>query len=243
MKAASPKRLSIIIADDHQVLAEGLLACLAPHYDVVGLVTRLDQLEAMVVRSAPDVALVDITFERESALPLVARLNDRPMNRTRFLVLTAHDSPAFAEVAARAGVVGYLLKGANIAEVRTAIEAAAHGHRVHPTTGLSASLDCGDSGNCWPVGGIELNDRQVEILCLFLEGHDRTRVASRVRLSAGGVDYHTDDIRARTGLRDRSQLMAWATEHHKELLAIRAALDPTRRRRRGPRGSTGAKQG
>lgn len=221
MSTRGERGVSLVIADDHVVVGESLVGCLAPHYNVLGLISELKDLEPFILTFAPVIAVVDLVFGSVSALPTIERLASTHDIVTRFLVLSAHESRAFAEAAIAAGALGYIYKGCNVGELRAAIDAAAHGNTPPASAGGLFSTNVQNLGGCCTVGGIDLTFRQAELLCLLLEGCNRHAAAASLGITPRGVDYHTQSLKIRTGLHERTHLIAWAIEHHAELLEIR----------------------
>ncbi|MBA2290892.1 MAG: response regulator transcription factor [Gemmatimonadales bacterium] len=212
-------RTTILIADDHLVLAEGLAATLSSHFIVVGNVPTLEHLRAAIESSKPDVVILDISFHGVSSIPLLAKLTADPSIQARFVMLTGLESTALASAAFEAGAMAFLLKGAGTQELRLAIEAALQGRRFSAGAELKPSLEepSDAHGPALRVGGLLLRPRQVEILCLMLEGLTRPQAGRRLGISTKGVDYHLNELRERLGLPTLRMLLKWAAGHETEL--------------------------
>lgn len=218
MTSERPGQATVLIADDHTVVAEGLAMSLRPHFTVIGQVTRLDRLLDSIRQTRPDVVILDLSFEGVSALPVLEEALADPGIESRFVILTAYASKALTGAAFRAGASAYLLKGASTHELRMAIEAALEGRQF--------SLD--DSGDATRlsadtvmVGGVALRPRQLDVLNLLLDGLDRDAIAERMEITPRGVDYHLATTREVTGTPNIRLLMLWASEHED---ALRLAL-------------------
>jgi DNA-binding NarL/FixJ family response regulator len=224
-------RPTVLVADDHLVVLEGLAATLSRDFTVVGQVSRLDQLAPVIEDTRPQVAVVDLVFERESVLPLLKSLCAQATD-TRFVVLTAHTSPALAQAAFDAGATGFVLKGAGYQELRLAIDAALEGRRF--TSGSEKQVPVAREGSHFLLDGIPVTGQQVRILCLLLEDGARTKVAARLGLTVRGVDHHLDQLRRRLGLASIILLARWASDNAQELYSIAQLL---------PANSENSKQG
>jgi len=121
-------RTRIVVADDHSIVLEGLVALLEnePGMQVVGQATTGRQALEEVRRGRPDVALLDITMPEMSGLEITRQLTDE-MPEVRTLILTMHDEDAFFFEALQAGASGYVLKGADKEEILSAIAVVAGG--------------------------------------------------------------------------------------------------------------------
>lgn len=222
MNPSPSRRPTVLVADDHQLVAEGLAATLSRDYTVVGRVSRLAQLADAIRTSSPQVAVVDIVFGGESVIPLLAKICADPANTTRFVMVTGHASGALAQAAFDAGALGFLLKGAGSDELKLAIDAALDGRRY--SSGTSELTPVARSGAHWIIGGIPVSAQQVRVLCELLEVGTRPRVAQRLRLTLRGVDYHLNDLRKKLGFDSLTLLIRWASDHERELAAATKLL-------------------
>lgn len=237
MTDAPADRHTVLIADDHQVLAEGLAATLGQHYTIVGQVHVLDQVRPAIERSEPDVVILDVSFHGESSLRLLKGLTADPAVASRFVVLTGLESPALATAAFNAGATAFLQKGAGVQELRMAIEAAIAGRRYSDGAESQGPTELvgGARGSSVMIGGLLLRPRQVEVVWLLLRGKTRTAIAERLSVSGKTVDYHLTDLRERLGVESSRMVIAWAAGYQDELSAAYAGL------RRSGKGSGSAR--
>ena len=120
------RRPSVVIADDHLVVAEALAASLERWFRVAAIVDTLEGIPAALRKHTPAVTLIDLSFGQNSSLRLLPKLvKDHP--DTAFVVLTAHPEEVLVDTALRAGAKGYVIKRSAPAEVRVAIEEALEG--------------------------------------------------------------------------------------------------------------------
>jgi DNA-binding NarL/FixJ family response regulator len=213
-------RPSVLIADDHRVVAEALGEALSSHYTVHPPVTELAELVATIRERRPDVVLLDLSFAGESSLPMMERALGRGEIECRFVVLTAHESSAMARAAFEAGASGYLLKGCSSADLRRAIDAAAEGRRLIPAVMGSKGSRSGVFSRGAPsveVGGIELRAGQVAVLLMLHEGLSRQAIARRLRVSLRGVDHHIMSAKRALGIADLKLVVRWVAEHQDAL--------------------------
>lgn len=236
MTDAEGGRPTILIADDHQVLAEGLAATLGPHYTIVGQVHVLEQLGPAIARSAPDVVILDLSFHGTSALPQLKQLTANPTMASKFVVLTGLESPALATAAFDAGALAFLQKGAGVQELRMAIEAAVAGRRYSDGGEIESREESGTGarGASVMVGGLLLRPRQIEVLWLLLRGSSRSDVAQRLGVTQKTVDYHLTDLREQLGVGGSRMVIAWAAGYQDELSVAFAALLQARQRASRP---------
>lgn len=215
MTPAAPRKPTVLVADAHQLVAEGLVATLSRHYQIVGRVSQLARLADAIRMSTPQVAVVDIVFDGESAIPVLAAVCREPSNTTRFVVVTGHASSALAQASFDSGAHGFLLKGAGSDELKLAIDAALADRRY--SSGTAELTPVPRSGARWMIGGIPASAQQVRVLCHLLEVGTRPRAAQRLQLTLRGVDYHLDDLRKKLGMSSLTLLIRWASDHEREL--------------------------
>ena len=100
---------TVLIADDHTILAEGLARLLKDHFDVVGTVADGDALLDMADRLRPDVIITDLEMPSVSGIDAVSRLRTLGV-MSKVIILTMHGESGIAARALRAGASGFLLK-------------------------------------------------------------------------------------------------------------------------------------
>ncbi|MEK7872755.1 MAG: response regulator transcription factor, partial [Chloroflexota bacterium] len=116
------RRVRLVVADDHTLLLQGLVALLKeePKLEVVGQATTGRKALDEVRRLRPDIALLDITMPDMNGLE-VTRAVTAQFPEVKVLILTMHEEEAFFFEALRAGASGYVLKGASGEELLSAI--------------------------------------------------------------------------------------------------------------------------
>ena len=217
-------RASILIADDHAVVAEGLAHVLAPYFSVLGQVRKLDDLIPALLRTKPQAVLLDVTFGSESSLSRMKQAISEFGVTAKFVMLTAHESRTLARAAFDAGASAFLIKGASGQDVRMTIEAALDGRRISapdPEASADWPIVRGKTRRELIVGGIGLNRRQLQVLCLLYEGVNRETIALRLGMTVKGVEYHVSAIKRSTGIARLLDLLRWAGEH---IALVRAAI-------------------
>src|SRR5262245_16839537 len=123
--------IKVLIADDHALFREGLSAILsaAPDCEVVGEAADGDEAVAQALALQPDVILMDIQMPKQNGIEATRRvLKDQPKVGVIMLTMLEDDASVFA--AMRAGARGYILKGADKAEVLKTIRAVAEGEAL-----------------------------------------------------------------------------------------------------------------
>jgi DNA-binding NarL/FixJ family response regulator len=205
------RRSTVLLADDHAMLREGIAKLLTDHdFEVVGTVGDADQLLDAARRVRPDVILTDISMPPGlSGLDVIDRLKTERID-SKVIVLTMHDDADLATRAARAGAAGFVLKYAAGEELVTAIQQALQG-RVYfspvVTRGVLERLAA-------PAGPSEplLSPRQIDVLRLILDGHRMKEIAAVLDLSPRTVETHKYDMMRTLGVRSTAELIKYAIE-------------------------------
>jgi DNA-binding NarL/FixJ family response regulator len=192
----------VVIADDHALFRQGLrsLLELRPGVAVIGEVSRLDALYALLAREPCDVLLLDLQMER-SALGEIERL----ATRTRVVVVTASERIEEAVAAIRAGAHAVVQKRYAIETLMQAIDAVVAGHAWMPPeiqARVAAMLR-------EPVGET-LTARELEIVRHVARGLRNAEVARALAISEVTVKTHLNNVFHKLGLRDRVELTRYA---------------------------------
>src|SRR5438874_1223038 len=116
----------ILIADDHQILAEGLRALLEPEFEVVGVAADGRELVAAARKHRPDVIVADVTMPSLNGIEAAVQLRDLGV-AAKVVFLTMHRDIAYARQALDAGAAGFVLKHSIASELVTAVREALRG--------------------------------------------------------------------------------------------------------------------
>jgi two-component system, NarL family, response regulator NreC len=202
--------ISIVIADDHQVVRSGLKMLLEAEedFEVVAEAGEVDSAARTVLGYKPDVLVLDLNMPGGSSLPVIPKmLTDSP--GTNIVVLTMQEDPAFAREALQAGARGYVLKEAADSELVEAVRMAAEGRTyLHPELGAKIAAEPPK-----PAGPPDdLTEREVEILRLIALGHTNTEIAEQLFLSVRTVESHRARVQQKTGLSTRAELVRYALD-------------------------------
>jgi two-component system response regulator NreC len=209
---AAPDAITIVIADDHQVVRAGLRMLLDAESDfqVVAEAGDVPTTERRVAAYHPRVLILDLNMPGESSLPAIPRLR-ASSPQTNIVVLTMQNDPAFAREALRAGATGYVLKEAADSELVQAVRMAADG-RTYLNPELGARLAAEPAAPDGPPD--DLSAREIEVLRLIALGHTNSEIASRLYLSVRTVESHRAHIQQKTRRTSRADLVAYARDHN-----------------------------
>jgi two-component system response regulator NreC len=206
------RTITIVIADDHQVVRAGLRLLLETEDDfqVVAEAGDVPTTERRVTAYHPRVLILDLNMPGESSLPAIPRIRASAPD-TQVVVLTMQNDPAFAREALRAGAVGYVLKEAADADLVRAVHLAADG-RTYLNPELGAKLAAEPPAPAGPPD--DLSEREIEVLRLLALGHTNSEIATKLYLSVRTIESHRARIQQKTGRTSRADLVAYARQHN-----------------------------
>ena len=204
------RRARILIADDHQLVVEGLRKLLEDEFEVVGTVDNGHALLAAAGRLKPDVILVDVSMPLLNGIDACARLRGL-VPSSRVVVLTMHADRSYAAEAFKAGAAGYVLKRSATSELVRAIHTVLRGQR-YVARALPASILAGArlAGEARPG---HLTARQREVLQLVAEGRGAKQIAALLRISVKTVEFHKARLMDQLDLRSTAELTRYAVQH------------------------------
>jgi len=210
-EAAPGSPITIVIADDHQVVRAGLRLLLEAEegFEVLAEAGDVPTTEHRLNAYRPRVLILDLTMPGESSLAVIPRIRETSPD-TQIVVLTMHNDPAFAREALRAGAAGYVLKEAADTELVRAVRLAAEG-RTYLNPQLGARLAAASRAAAGPPD--DLSAREVEVLKLIALGHTNGEIASTLHLSVRTIESHRAHIQQKTRLTNRAELVAYARDH------------------------------
>ena len=208
-------RIRILVADDHTVIRRGIVGLLNAQSDMEVVAEAGTGREAVAQAMAlkPDVALLDVAMPDLNGLGATREIKEQ-LPAAAVLILTMHDREDYLFQALRAGASGYVLKGADIDDLLTAVRAVARGGvYLFPQVArelLSDYLRRVKSGEDVKSSYDGLTDREREILQLIAEGKTAARIAEDLHISAHTVRSHRDSIMTKLDLHDRAALIRYA---------------------------------
>jgi DNA-binding NarL/FixJ family response regulator len=203
----------VVLADDHPMYRFGLRAVLdaSPEVEVVGEAADGAELLALVARCAPDVVLTDLSMPKLSGAAAIDALTHRHPG-LGVLVLTMHEDEASLFGALRAGARGYLLKGADRAEIVRAVLAVAGGDAVYGGAIARRVVDSLTGADSRAPAFPELTGREREVLELLTAGLPTSQIARRLTLSDKTVRNHVSAVLTKLQVPDRTAAVTRARE-------------------------------
>lgn len=199
-------RPTVLIADDHALVAEGIGKLLEQHFTLIGNVETGAALVAAARELQPDLILADISLGDVSGLEAARQIKaERP--DARIVFMTQHKETQYVREALRLGASGYVVKQSAASDLVTALHDAFAG-RVYLSSSVSTqALLASDDGD-------PLTPRQRDVLRLVAEGHSAKQIAGILSISTKTVEFHKAAVMERLGVRSTAQLTRYAMEHH-----------------------------
>lgn len=207
----SPAR--ILLADDHALVRRGVRMILdgEPDFEVVAEASDGAEAVARLREHEVDLAILDVAMPRLTGLQ-AAREMSRHRHPPKILMLTMHDNEQYFFESLRMGASGYVLKSAADRDLVDACRAALSGAPfLYPgaeSTLVKDILGRIRRGERLPTA--VLTAREDEVVKLIAEGHSSREIAALLTISAKTVDRHRENILAKLGMRDRTQLTRYA---------------------------------
>lgn len=213
-------KIRVLIADDHQVVREGLTSVLRSKGDIEVVGVAEDGREAVekARQLCPDVVLMDISMPGMDGVEATRRIK-KENPQIGVVVLTMYAEEEFIFDLVRAGAAGYLLKDADSAQIAKAIRAISRGESmIHPAiaskilTGfknLSGAGPCG-AGRAGYVH--DISDRELAVLKLVAEGKTNKEIACKLELSEKTVKNHVSNIFSKLSATTRTEAVIRAVK-------------------------------
>ena len=211
------KKITVVLADDHSVVREGLHALLQAESDirVVGQAETGAQAVALAGELRPDVIVMDIAMPLLNGVDATRRIRQISPD-TRVLILSAYSNPACIEQVLALGATGYLIKKSSILILARAIREVHQGNlfldpSITPPPGAKPGREMPQAGH----GGnrvADLSPRETEVLKLIAEGLLNKQVADRLCISAKTSEKHRYSLMEKLGIHDTAGLTRYAIE-------------------------------
>jgi two-component system, NarL family, response regulator NreC len=204
----------IMIADDHALMREGIIAFLKFHDDVEIVGEAANGLEAIekAEKLRPDVILMDISMPELGGIEATVEIKKR-MPDTKILILTQYSDKEYVSRLLKAGVSGYILKQAVGTDLISAIRAVAKGES-YLYSSIASKVISGYLDKSSEISVEDpyekLTDREKQVLKLIAEGLSHKEVAGRLDISTKTVIAHQTNISEKLDLHSRAALIKFA---------------------------------
>jgi DNA-binding NarL/FixJ family response regulator len=202
--------IRVLIAEDHGLVRAGLAGLLGAPDDIEVAGAAADGREAVELARAerPDVVLMDLSMPGMDGVA-ATRAIAAEVPEARVVVLTSISDRARILDALDAGAIGYLLKDSEPEELYRGVRAAARGESPLDPRAAGALIAARTSR----APGVELTERERDVLALLAEGRANKVIARRLGISEKTVKNHVTRILQALGVADRTQAALWAQRH------------------------------
>lgn len=212
-----PRRMRVLIADDHTIVRHGLRAILnaEPDMDVVGEAADGREVLKKVAALRPDIVVLDISMPKMNGLEVTQRLvKDAP--NTRVIALTMHSSEEYVYSLLKAGASGYLLKESAASELVEALRLVRRGGiYLHPSISMKVVNEYlkGPDPAYRIASRDGLSGREYEVLRLIAEGRTSKEIAARLARSVKTIEAHRTSIMGKLRIHNVAGLTRYAIRH------------------------------
>ena len=214
---SATKRITVLLADDHMIVREGLKKLLEAENDieVVGEAATGSKAVGLALSLHPDVVVMDIAMPQMNGLEATRQIL-KAVPDAKVLILSAHSDDAYVENVTALGAAGYLIKQTSAHFLSEAIREVQKGHayfspvvakRVHKRKQASQDRKGGSKANV-----DRLSSREMEVLQLIAEGEANKQIAGTLAISIKTVEKHRDHLMSKLDIHDTAGLTRYAIE-------------------------------
>jgi NarL family two-component system response regulator LiaR len=201
-----------MLVDDHAMVRRGLAAFLKV-FDDLQLAGEAESGETAIQLCAevlPDVILMDMVMPDMDGAA-ATRVIRQQFPQVQVLALTSYKEGDLVKNALKAGAIGYLLKDVSADDLADAIRAA---HSGRATLSPQAAQALVETTNQHPLPGLDLTEREREVLALMVEGLNNTQIAGRLVVSPSTIKSHVSNILSKLGVVSRTEAVTLALRSH-----------------------------
>ena len=204
---------SILLADDHHLVRQGLRALLAaePDFHLVGEAADAREVVQLAERLHPDVLLLDLMMPGLNGLDILPQLM-KCTPKTRVIILTMHNNEAYVLQALRNGAAGYVLKTSRSDELVLAVREVVAGRRyLSPPLSekvIEAYLQSRGGAALDPYDTLTMRER--EVLSMVVQGQSSAEIADKLFISPRTVETHRANLMRKLNLQRQTDLIRYA---------------------------------
>jgi len=212
MTISPSKPIRVMLVDDHTMVRRGLATFLKVFDDLemAGEAENGEIAIQLCAETLPDVILMDMVMPGMDG-PTATRAIRQKFPKIQVIALTSYKEGKLIKSALEAGAIGYLLKDVSADELVWAIRAA---HAGRSTLSPEAAQVMVETANQPPAPGLDLTEREREVLSLMIEGLNNTQIAGRLTISPSTVKSHVSNILTKLGVASRTEAVTLALRNN-----------------------------
>jgi two-component system, NarL family, response regulator len=203
--ASHESPITVVIADDHPVILEGLVKILNSQKDirVVASATDGEEVSKLYYQFLPDVLILDLRLPKKDGLQVLNELAACGNSKPRVIIMTTFDCEEAIFKTVRAGAKGYLVKAADPQEIREAVRRVAKGETFFPSeVGLKLAKS---------IASPRLSKREMGVLEGLASGKGNREIGHALDISEGTIKFHVKSILRKLDVIGRAEAVAVAT--------------------------------
>ena len=208
MKSSPSQPIRVMLVDDHTMVRRGLATFLKV-FDDLQLAGEAESGEAAIQLCAevlPDVILMDMVLPTMDGAT-ATRVIRQQFPQVQVIALTSFKEGELIKNALEAGAIGYLLKDVTVDDLVQAIRSA---HAGRATLSPEAAQALVETSNLPPAPGLDLTEREREVLTLMIEGLNNTQIAGKLTVSPSTIKSHVSNILSKLGVASRTEAVTLA---------------------------------
>ena len=212
MTTSPSQPIRVMLVDDHTMVRRGLATFLMVFDDfkLVGEAENGVMAIQLCAKVLPDVILMDMVMpEMDGASATRAIRKQFP--QVQVIALTSFKEGALIKNALEAGAIGYILKDISADDLARAIRAA---HAGRATLSPEAAQSLVETANLPPAPGLDLTEREREVLTLMIDGLNNTQIAAKLTVSPSTIKSHVSSILSKLGVASRTEAVSLALRSH-----------------------------
>jgi two-component system, NarL family, response regulator LiaR len=203
--------IRVMLVDDHTMVRRGLATFLMVYDDLelAGEAESGEEAIQLCSEVKPDVILMDMVLPAIDGAAATRVIRQRYPN-VQVIALTSFKDKDLIKNALEAGAIGYLLKDVTADELARAIRAAHVGRATLSPDVAQVIVQTAGQG---PEPGLDLTEREREVLALMVEGLNNTQIAGRLSVSPSTIKSHVSNILSKLGVSSRTEAVTLALRH------------------------------
>lgn len=204
--------IRVMIVDDHTMVRRGLATILKVFDDLQLAGEAQNGAEAITLcgEVSPDVILMDMVMPEMDGAAATRVIREK-YPQVQVIALTSFKEGKLIKNALEAGAIAYLLKDVSADDLARAIRAA---HAGRATLSPEAAQALIETANQPPMPGLDLTEREREVLTLMTEGLNNTQIAGRLTVSPSTIKSHVSNVLSKLGVASRTEAVTLALRNH-----------------------------